>query len=185
MGLEMGAQGSISADVRHKAAPPGPPQPTGPRGPLGPCPAGLAPGMAVQAPKPHPIRPLAGSAGLVGSGSVRSYMGGHTPPTQPRWWWLVSTPPGVLGGHWGGLGRVGLAHRAPRGLNPWAFCHLSSGAPWWWFEIASRQTNPGFPADFPRKQRFLGVFVTRDFRNEEPKIRARLQSVTCSESQAK
>ena len=56
-------------------------------------------------------------------------MGGHTPPTQPRWWWLVSTPPGVLGGHWGGLGRVGLAHRAPRGLNPWAFCHLSSGAP--------------------------------------------------------
>ena len=59
-------------------------------------------------------------------------MGGHTPPTQPRWWWSVSTPPGVLGGHWGGLGRVGLAHRAPRGLNPWAFCHLSSGAPLRW-----------------------------------------------------
>ena len=29
---------------------------------------------------------------------------GHTQFSQPRWWWSLSTPPGVFGGHWGGLG---------------------------------------------------------------------------------
>ena len=38
-------------------------------------------------------------------------MGGHTPPTQPRWLWSVSTPPVVRGGLTGGLRRVGFAHR--------------------------------------------------------------------------
>ena len=33
-------------------------------------------------------------------------MGGHASPTQPRWQWVASTPPGVLGGHWGGVAPV-------------------------------------------------------------------------------
>ena len=84
-------------------APRPPPQPTGPMGPLGSRPAHLAPWRAVQAPTPRPIRPPAGSAGLVGGRSGWSDMGGHAPLTQPRWQWAVSTPPRVLGGHWGGV----------------------------------------------------------------------------------
>ena len=66
MGLDMGALGSISAGVRHKAAPPGPGRsPPALWGPLEPCPAGLVPWMAAQAPKPHPIRPQAGAVAMI------------------------------------------------------------------------------------------------------------------------
>ena len=69
-------------------APRPPPQPTGPRGPLGPCPARLAPWVAVQAPKPHPIRPQAWAAAMVSSGCRAWPSGGvlrHTHATKLAW----------------------------------------------------------------------------------------------------
>ena len=87
MGLEMGTLGSISVDVRHKAAPPPPrppPQPIGPRPPLGPCTADLAPWAAVQAPKPHPIRPEAGAVAIWSAAAVRGQVGVFVEAPHPR-----------------------------------------------------------------------------------------------------
>ena len=108
--LSSGASGASRADIGRCEAHGAPPrllrQPAGPTPPLGSLPARLAPWRAVQAPTTRPIPPPAGSAGLVGGSSGWSDMGGHAPLTQPRWQWLVSTPPGVLGGHWGGVAPV-------------------------------------------------------------------------------
>ena len=97
MGLEMGALGVDIGRCEAQGGAPRPlPQPTGPTGPLGPCPAGLAPWMAMQAPKPHPIRPQAGAAAMVSgcrawpSGGVICHthamkvgLGGHNTPWAP------------------------------------------------------------------------------------------------------
>ena len=86
------------------------PPATGPRGPLGPWPPGLAPWMAVQAPKPHPIRPQAGAAakwgGYMPHPRDKTGLGGHNTPdwthdSAPGWWrsWRL----GVCGSGPGGF----------------------------------------------------------------------------------
>ena len=103
----------------HGAPPRPPSQPAGPTGPLGSRPTHLAPWRATQAPTSRPIPPLAGSAGLVSGGSSGDIW---VPCNHARTRGGYGRPPmhrGVPWGHWGGLGRVGLAHRAPCGLNPW------------------------------------------------------------------
>ena len=78
----------------HGAHPRPPSQPAGPTGPLGSRPAHLAPWRAAQAPTPRPIRPLAGSAGLVGGRSCGHIWVLCDLPTRQRRVWAVSTPPG-------------------------------------------------------------------------------------------
>ena len=50
-------------------------------------------------------------------------------PTHPRQVRAVATPPWALLSRWGGLGRVGWAHRAPCGLNSRMLCGLISEPP--------------------------------------------------------
>ena len=88
----------------HGAPPRPPPLPAGPTGPLGSRPAHLAPWRAAQAPTPRPIRPLAGSAGLVGGRSCGHIWVLCDLPTRQRRVWAVSTPPGAPLGCRGWLG---------------------------------------------------------------------------------
>ena len=85
----------------HGALPRPPPQPAGPTGPLGSRPAHLAPWRAAQAPTPRPIRPLAGSAGLVGGRSCGHIWVLCDLPTRQRRVWAASVHPGIPGGGWG------------------------------------------------------------------------------------
>ena len=111
--METAALRSISADVSHEAALPGPRRsPPALWVPWGHAPPTWRPGGPCR--RPHHAR--FSLALPPGGRRIHPIWPPHDPPTHPRWFWAVPTPPGVPWGHWGGVGHVGAPQRARKCL---------------------------------------------------------------------